>query len=78
MEAVLWKSTRHLILCYLHLLKCRQVFIYNPFKNVIKALCTIILVWMEHVKGINFIELQENFRSEEDEKLRKMKHFPGA
>lgn len=27
----------------------------------------MVLVWMENVKDINFIELQENFRLESDE-----------
>lgn len=37
----------------------------------------MVLVWVEKVKGINLIELQKNFKVE-DEKLRKVKHFPGA
>ena len=29
----------------------------------------MVLAWLKNVKGINFIELQENFRSENDNKM---------
>ena len=29
----------------------------------------MVLAWLKNVKGINFIELQENFRSENDKKM---------